>query len=100
MQLFSGDRIIKRAFSSPFRKSGDGAKVLGGNAVGGGKAYGGGEAQGGGGGGGTAGKENNGYHKARVGALARTGLAVRRLPCLISPGRASRGARSPLCAIA
>ena len=86
MQLFSGDRIIKRAFSSPFRKSGDGAKVFGGNAVGGGKAYGGGEAQGGGGGGGTAGKENNGHHKARVGALARTGLAVRRQPCLISPG--------------
>ena len=84
MQLFSGDRIIKRAFSSPFRKSGDGAKVFDGNAVGGGKAYGGGEAQGGGGG--TAGKENNGYHKARAGALARTGLAVRRLPCLISPG--------------
>ena len=86
MQLFSGDRIIKRAFSSPFKRSGDGTKVLGGNAVGGGKAYGGGEAQGGGGGGGTAGKENNGYHKARVGALARTGLAVRRLPCLILPG--------------
>ena len=85
MQLFSGDRIIKRAFSSPFKRSGDGAKVFGGNAVGGGKAYGGGEAQGGGGGG-TAGKENNGYHKARVGALARTGLAVRRLTCPISPG--------------
>ena len=85
MQLFSGDRIIKRAFSSPFRKSGDGAKVFGRNAVGGGKACGGGEAQGGGGGG-TAGKENNGYHKARVGALARTGLAVRRLTCPISPG--------------
>lgn len=91
MQLFSGDRIIKRAFSSsPFRKSGDGAKILGGNAVGGGKAYGGGEAQGGGGGG-TAGKENNGYHKARVGALARTGLAVRRLPCLILPGEGVAG---------
>jgi len=75
VQLFSGDRIIKRAFTSPFKKAGEGGKVFGGNAHGGGKAQGGG---GGGGGGGAAGKENSAGHKGKVGPLARTGLAVRR----------------------
>ena len=88
VQLFSGDRIIKRAFTSPFKKAGEGGKVFGGNAHGGGKVLGGGKAQGGGGkaqgggggggGGGAAGKENSAGHKGKVGPLARTGLAVRR----------------------
>ena len=63
--VFSGERMIKRAFSV--------SKAYGGKACGGGS-----KAQGdGGGGAGAAGKENSG-HKQKVGPLARTGLAVRR----------------------
>jgi hypothetical protein len=100
VQLLSGDRIVKRAFSSPFKKPGEGGRVFGGNACGGSKAYGSGKAQGGGSGGGAAGKENSGGHKGKVGPLARTGLAVRRAiggssaqpqrgTGMVSPARAS-----------